>query len=324
MPPVFPGEKDLRQAGFFGDRLAKRSRQLAGWARRLDTDCYRLYDVDIPEVPLAVDRYGNSLLMALYERPYPKDPAEEEAWLGLMRATAAERLCLREENIRVRLRSRQRGKDQYGVLSDSGREFLVREQGLNFLVNLDQRLDTGLFLDHRPLRAMVRNLSAGKRILNLFCYTAAFSVYAAAGGAARVCSVDLSRTYLDWGIRNFIANGLDPRPHAFIQADALEWMEEAAAKGPAYDIIVLDPPTFSNSKRMRCEMDIQRDHPRIIRAALALLAPDGLLFFSTNARRFKLDIDALTGASAKDISLASIPEDFRDKRIHKAWEISRA
>jgi 23S rRNA G2069 N7-methylase RlmK/C1962 C5-methylase RlmI len=317
-------DKDLRQAEYLGNRLKKRRRQLSRWAKASDTDCYRLYDVDIPEIPLAVDIYGKSLLMSLYERPYDKDPDEEEAWLGLMAESAAASLSLDRKGIHVKRRKRQRGTEQYEALSRKGREFAVREQGLSFLVNLDDYLDSGLFLDHRPLRDRVRGMSMGKRVLNLFCYSGSFSVYAASGGADIVTSVDLSQVYLDWAKRNFSVNGLAPDRYAFIKADALAWMPAAAARGEEWDIIVLDPPTYSNSKSMKSDLDLAEDYPFILSTALRLLARDGVLFFSTNSRRFKLDGASVRGARVLDLGESTVPVDFRDRKMHRAWEIRRS
>jgi len=315
-------DKDARQAEFLANRLAKRQRQLSRWARREGLDCFRLYDVDIPEIPLAVDRYGKHLVMSLYERPYEKDPREEDAWLSAMAEAAAAALAVERRDVHVKLRKRQRGESQYAVLSRSGVEETVREGGLSFIVNLSDYLDTGLFLDHRPLRARVRELSAGKRVLNLFCYTGSFSVYAASGGASSVTSVDLSSPYLAWAERNFSLNGIDAERHRFIKADALAGLREARGK-ESFGVIVLDPPTFSNSKAMSDDLDVSRDHGALIARAVALLEPGGTLFFSTNARRFRLDESAFAPAAARDITEESIPVDFRDRKIHRAWEIRR-
>jgi 23S rRNA G2069 N7-methylase RlmK/C1962 C5-methylase RlmI len=317
-------DKDLRQAEYLGNRLKKRRRQLGRWTRKTATDCFRLYDVDIPEIPLAVDIYGKSLLMSLYERPYDKDPAEEDAWLALMADSAAESLSLDRKDIRVKRRKRQRGVSQYEALSRTGHEFAVREQGLSFLVNLDDYLDSGLFLDHRPLRERIRGMSAGKRVLNLFCYTGSFSVYAASGGAAAVSSVDLSQGYLDWARRNFELNGLDAARHAFLKADALAWIPAAAARREEWDLIVIDPPTFSNSKSMAEDLDLAEDYPSLLSSALELLARDGTMFFSTNSRRFKLDPASIRGAAVLDLGDSTVPLDFRDRKIHRAWELRRA
>ncbi|MEP7246080.1 MAG: class I SAM-dependent methyltransferase, partial [Gammaproteobacteria bacterium] len=198
------------------------------------------------------------------------------------------------------------------------------EGGLKFRVNFDDYLDTGLFLDHRPTRARIRELASGKRFLNLFSYTGAVTVYAAAGGARSSASVDLSRTYLDWAERNLGINGLASRNHSMVQADCREWLEQAALATERYDLIFLDPPTFSNSKRMEGVLDIGRDHAALIDASVRVLAPGGLLVFSTNAQKFKLDAALGERYDVRDISTATVPRDFeRNPKIHRCYDIRR-
>jgi 23S rRNA (guanine2445-N2)-methyltransferase / 23S rRNA (guanine2069-N7)-methyltransferase len=209
---------------------------------------------------------------------------------------------------------------QYQAIAEVGERVIVEEGGLKFLVNFTDYLDTGLFLDHRMTRARIRTLAKGRRFLNLFCYTGAATVYAAAGGAAATTSVDMSRTYIDWAKRNMAVNRLEGG-HAFIQEDCLAWLDRS--QGGPWDLIFLDPPTFSNSKRMAREFDVQRDHADLIRAAMRRLAPDGLLLFSTNFRKFRLDAGALDGLDIRDITRATIPFDFaRDSKVHACFEIS--
>jgi 23S rRNA (guanine2445-N2)-methyltransferase / 23S rRNA (guanine2069-N7)-methyltransferase len=198
----------------------------------------------------------------------------------------------------------------------------VEEGGLRFLVNFTDYLDTGLFLDHRQTRARIRELARGKRYLNLFCYTGAATVYAAAGDAASTTSVDMSRTYIDWARRNLSINGFQGSEHALVQGDCLAWLADERAG--RFDLIFLDPPTFSNSKRMEREFDVQRDHVQLIRDALKLLAPDGLLLFSNNFRKFRLDGEALADLDVRDVSRSTIPKDFeRDPKAHRCYEIRR-
>jgi 23S rRNA (guanine2445-N2)-methyltransferase / 23S rRNA (guanine2069-N7)-methyltransferase len=228
---------------------------------------------------------------------------------------------LSPEAIYWRTRRPQKGKAQYEALAEVGERVLVEEGGLKFLVNFTDYLDTGLFLDHRKTRARLRELAKGKRFLNLFCYTGAATVYAAAGGAAATTSVDMSRTYLDWAKRNLSVNGL-AGAHEFVRADCLAWMAEAPAG--EYDLVFLDPPTFSNSKRMDHEFDVQRDHVELIRAAVRLLAPAGLLVFSTNFRKFRLDREALAGFEIRDITKVTVPFDYaRDALVHHCYEVRR-
>jgi len=228
------------------------------------------------------------------------------------------------ERIRVRVRRRQSGGSQYQKVAEQFRFHVVEEGGLKFRVNFDDYLDTGLFLDHRPTRARLRELAAGKRFLNLFSYTGTVTVYAAAGGARASTSVDLSRTYLDWAERNLGLNGFATRHHELVQADCREWLERAAAAHEKYDLIFLDPPTFSNSKRMEGVLDIGRDHPALIDASMQVLAPQGLLVFSTNAQKFKLDPVVAERYDVRDISAATIPRDFeRNPRIHRCFDIRK-
>lgn len=316
--------KTEAQAVLLANRLAKRHRHLRKYARRAQTDCFRVFDNDIPEIPLAVDLYGPSCVVSLYERPYEKDEAEEEAWLEAMAGATAESLGLPRDEVFLKRRKRQRGEAQYEKEGSRGAARIVTEGGLKFEVNLSGYLDTGLFLDHRDTRSMVREGVAGKTLLNLFCYTGSFSVYAASGGAARVVSVDLSTTYLEWALRNFALNGLSAGEHAFVKADALEYVEDLSSRGERFSRIVLDPPTFSNSKSMRGTFDVVRDHSALVRSCLGLLEPGGELFFSTNARRFTLDPASHEGlASVRDLSDASIPEDFRDRKIHRLYHFTR-
>ena len=321
-----PTEKDLEQAGFFENRIAKRDKHLRKWARKSDTGCYRVYDRDIPEIPLSLDRYGDAAVLYLYERPYEKPEAEESAWLELMAGAAAASLSISRDSIAVKTRRRLGLEDQYERADKGGagnaRERVVRENGLSFIVNLDDYIDTGLFMDHRPARALIRGMSRGKRVLNLFCYTGSFSVYALAGGAAEVVGVDLSNTYLAWAERNIALNHLEPG-YRGVRADVLAFLAGEPGRGAFYDLIVLDPPTFSNSKKMEGFLDVSRHWPRLVEACLSALAPGGSILFSSNARSLRLDPSLVPLASIEDISEKSIPEDFRG-HPHRTWLISHA
>jgi 23S rRNA G2069 N7-methylase RlmK/C1962 C5-methylase RlmI len=314
------------QAEMLANRLRKRFRHLKKWARRTGTDVFRLYDRDIPEIPLVLDWYGGALAGALYKRPYEKDEAEERRWLRAMTEAAAEALAIEPSLVFIKFRERQRGAAQYGRLGDRGVIREVREGGLRFRVNLSDYLDTGLFPDRRRLRALIREEAAGKRVLNLFCYTASFSLCAAAGGALTVDSVDLSNTYLDWGLENFRLNGFTgetasaaalfepslPR-FRFIRADVLSFLPAAARSRRVWDCVILDPPAFSNSKKMRAPLDIQRDYPGLVRGALRLLAPGGSLWFSVNARRFRFDPEEFKTAGFPGLSVEDMGERLRDE-----------
>nr|WP_256534279.1 class I SAM-dependent methyltransferase [Lewinella sp. JB7] len=284
------------------------ARHFDKWARRQQLEAYRIYDADLDEFPVTVDRYADRLYVAVYERG-------ERDLTETYRTHLTEVLDIPAERVHFKVRQRQSGNRQYEKLAASQEEFAVAEYGRQFLVNLSDYLDTGLFLDHRATRRMVGDQSRHKRVLNLFAYTCSFGVYAATAGAGRVDNLDLSNTYLDWGRRNFERNGIDSRDHGFIRADALQWLAQPVTE--RYDIIVLDPPTFSNSKMMADVLDTQRDHVRLIEGSLSRLAAGGRLYFSTNYRKFKL-ADELAGL-AREITAQTLPPDFRKKNLHRCW-----
>jgi 23S rRNA (cytosine1962-C5)-methyltransferase len=303
------------------NRLAKNYRHWSRWARRLGIECYRLYDRDVPQFPLAIDRYGPQVHLQEFDTGWKLADADYEAWTDAVVDAVSRALELPPASIHYKRRVRQRGSMQYGKLSSGVREFAVREGGLSFLVNLDSYVDTGLFLDHRKTRAYVCERAAGRRFLNLFCYTGSFSVYAAAGGAATSESVDLSNTYLAWAARNFKLNGIDAGRHALVRADALAYLDEAVRQRRQFDLIVLDPPSFSNSARMRETLDVFRDHPRLIDGCMALLAQGGELIFSTNRRGFALDESIRGRFRCESIDRWTIPEDFHARGAHLCWRI---
>jgi len=319
--PAFGGlsAKALAQADAFANRLRKRARHLRRWPTRRRITCYRIYDRDIPEIPLIVDRYDRWLHVAEYQRPHDRTPAQHADWLDLMLRTAGKVLEIPREQVFLKSRRRQRGSRQYERLAEEGRVVQVVEAGLTFEINLSDYIDTGLFLDHRLTRQMVRQAAAGKRFLNLFAYTGSFTVYAAAGGAADTTTVDWSCTYVDWARRNLELNDLIGPQHRLIREDVHDFLQ--GDRGPGYDLAVVDPPTFSNSKRTQRDWDIQRDHVALLRSVLARLNPGGEIFFSTNSRRFKLDEAALGGVSIREISRQTVPEDFRNRRIHRCWRM---
>lgn len=323
--PVFGGvtDHDRDTAEMFRNRLTKRAHHLRRWPKRGVT-CYRLYDRDIPEVPLAVDVYEGRLHIAEYERPDDRSPARHADWLDLIVRTAVEAMDIPPGDVFLKRRSRQRGSDQYEKFDEAGRSFVVTEGGLKFRVNLSDYLDTGLFLDHRITRSLVRDESAGKRMLNLFAYTGAFSVYAAAGGARATTSVDLSNTYLDWARDNMGLNGFSGDEHRFVRSDASGFLLDHRPGGH-WDLAVVDPPTFSNSKMTESDWDVQDRHADLLTALAERMSPGGVIYFSTNFRRFKLDEPALAsaGLAVREITSRTIPEDFRNKRIHRCWRMTR-
>jgi 23S rRNA (guanine2445-N2)-methyltransferase / 23S rRNA (guanine2069-N7)-methyltransferase len=330
--PVVDAEAARARPGaqMFANRLRKNLEKLGAWARRECVSCFRAYDADMPEYAFAIDLYRSdpegSAGRWLYVQEYAPPPTVDKDRARARREEAISVLPevtgLAPESIYWRTRRPQKGTSQYEALADVGERVLVEEGGLRFLVNFTDYLDTGLFLDHRKTRARIRALAQGKRFLNLFCYTGAATVHAAAGGAASTVSVDMSRTYLDWARRNLSVNGFAGDEHCLVQADCLAWL--AGAPAGAFDLVFLDPPTFSNSKRMEREFDVQRDHVELIRAASRLLSPGGLLLFSTNFRKFRLDLEALAGLEVRDITKATIPPDFaRDPRVHSCYEVRR-
>jgi 23S rRNA (guanine2445-N2)-methyltransferase / 23S rRNA (guanine2069-N7)-methyltransferase len=343
---------DSPGAKMFANRLAKNLKRLGSWAEREGVSCYRLYDADMPEYAFAIDAYHlvdadepptveSDAVPEIKEAPRP-GLAPARAWLYVQEyappadidpeaarrrrrevlATLPKATGVPAEHIRVRTRRRTRGPAQYEKLGERARFHAVVEGGLKFRVNFDDYLDTGLFLDHRLTRARLREASRDKRFLNLFAYTGTATVYAAAGGAARTISVDLSRTYLEWAERNLALNGLGSPRHSMVQADCREWLADSARAAERYDLIFLDPPTFSNSKRMHGVIDINRDHPELLDACARLLAPGGLILFSTNAQRFRLEPSLAERYEIRDISAVTMPPDFeRNARIHRAFEV---
>ncbi|MFT4702330.1 MAG: 23S rRNA (cytosine1962-C5)-methyltransferase [Bradymonadia bacterium] len=303
----------------FANRLRKNHKHIAKWAKRHDVTCYRIYDRDMPEVPFAIDWYDGRVHVSEYQRRNAEE--RPDSWLGEHLVALSDALGVSDQELYFKQRDRQRGTTQYGRVSDDLETVVVEEAGQKFLVNLSDFVDTGLFLDHRPLRQHVRKMCAGKRVLNLFGYTGAFSVQAAAGGASETCTVDMSATYLAWAGKNMDMNGHVGPNHKLLQVDVLQWMTQDAPVR-AYDIIVLDPPTFSNSKRMRESFEVQRDHIGLIRDAQRLLAPGGMIYFSSNKRGFKVDEGALPGSEFASLTRWSVPEDFKRSKPHQSWAIT--
>ena len=305
----------------FANRIEKNRKHLGKWAKKAGIECFRVYDRDIPELPFALDLYGSRAHLQEYSRPV-LDGRAQRLWASAMHEAAARALGIPQTDVVLKQRHGQRPDSQYGRLAGSEQDFVVREGGHRFIVNLTDHLDTGLFLDHRETRALVGQRAGGKRVLNLFCYTGSFSVYAANGGAASTTSVDLSKTYLDWAARNFSLNGLDMGRNRLVQADAMRFLALGRASVERYDLIVLDPPSFSNSKRMQGVLDMQRDHVELIRDCVGLLSRGGELLFSTNLRNFRLDASALQDIAMEEISERTVPLDFRNRRIHSCWRIA--
>ena len=319
---------DTPGARMFANRLGKNLKRLHSWAERESVSCYRVYDADMSEYAFAIDLYRAIepdelwLYVQEYAAPAQIEPQAVRRRRGEVLAMLPGTTGVAPERIRVRTRRRTRRGEQYDKVGEQARFHVVTEGGLRFRVNFEDYLDTGLFLDQRTTRARLRDAARGKRFLNLFAYTGAATVYAAAGGAASTTSVDLSRTYIEWGRRNLALNALTGEAHAWVQADCREWLTDAARGSQRFDLVFLDPPTFSNSKRMQGVLDIERDHPELIDACARLLAPQGLLLFSTNAQRFRLQEQLAERYQIRDLSAATLPRDFeRNPRIHRCFEV---
>jgi 23S rRNA (guanine2445-N2)-methyltransferase / 23S rRNA (guanine2069-N7)-methyltransferase len=309
----------------FANRLRKNLKLLEPWALREQIECFRVYDADMPEYAFAIDLYGReSRHVYVQEYAAPKTVNMESARERRREVLSVlpETLGVPLSHVHSRVRKLQKGADQYEKHSDAAERHAVRENGLKFWVNFRDYLDTGLFLDHRIMRQMLRAWAKDADFLNLFCYTGSATVYAAAGGARSSTSVDLSNTYLDWAHENLILNGFGDPKHELYRADCLQWLESQSVWGPRFDLIFVDPPTFSNSKRMEGILDVQRDHVGMIRRSLKLLRPGGRLVFSTNFTRFKLDAESLAELSIEDITEQTIPKDFeRHTRIHRCFVV---
>jgi len=356
-------DKTALQAQMFANRLQKRFHHLKKWAQRKNIGAFRLYDRDIPEIPLVLDFYGDcgspceaALCGSLYKRPYEKDEAEEECWLLAMKESASSSLGIKYKNIFIKQRKKQKGLSQYEKLGNKSYEKIVNEGNLFFKVNLSDYLDTGLFIDRRLLREMVLNESNGKKVLNLFSYTGAFSVCAAAGGAASTDSVDLSNTYLNWARENFELNGFkadlmkknstvnyandhdqmkkkEKGAHRLIRADVIEFVNIKIKEKKRWDIIIVDPPAFSNSKKMSDNFDLNRDLEDLLNQCLTLLSPNGKIFTSVNLRRKAPSANELeenlrnsngyANVRVTDISARTADEDFTGKKMPKTFLIER-
>lgn len=300
------------------NRLDKNQRQLGKWARREGLEAYRLYDRDMPEFPLAIDRYGEALHVQVFERKRNLDDAQIEA----LSAALLDHFELTPIQLAIKTRKRQRGLSQYEKLTEHAPSFKVRERHLQFEVNLHRYLDTGLFLDHRDTRHRIGQMAHGKTFLNLFAYTGSFTAYAAAAGAKRSVTVDMSKTYQAWSARNLAHNGLsDPDKHQLVQADVLAFLQRMREARTRFDLIVLDPPSFSNSKRMQNSFDVQRDQLALLKDTLSLLTSGGTLLFSNNRQGFTLNPQVSELAEVEEITERTVPRDFQRHRPHRCWEL---
>jgi len=299
------------------NRLVKMHKHFGKWARRRDIHAWRVYDRDLPDYPFAVDIYEDRLCVSEYLNDSVTSRKNYDSWRIQVMSAIGEALGFSTDKIYSRVRQRQKGNTQYEKISTSSDFFEVREGGLKFLVNLGDYLDTGLFLDHRPTRSMIREESAGKHFLNLFCYTGAFTVYAASGGASSSVSVDTSGVYLDWLEKNMDLNGFTSPVHVTEKADAREFLN--SYEGKPFDLVFCDPPVFSTGKKLARDFDVLRDHPALVESCLKVLSPGGVLYFSTNYRKFRLQWPG----KFEDISQQTIPEDFRNRQIHVCYRIKK-
>ena len=315
-------DRTLTVAVDFANRLQKNIKKIEKWAKQQGLDAYRLYDADLPEYNVAVDRYGDHIVVQEYAAP--KNIDENKARQRLLDAVTAtlQVTGIETNKLILKVRQKQKGTNQYEKLANKGEYFYVNEYGAQLWVNLTDYLDTGLFLDHRLTRKMVGEMAKGKDFLNLFAYTGSATVHAALGGAKSTTTVDMSNTYLNWAEQNLILNDIEGKQHKLIQADCLQWLEKCDRQ---FDLIFVDPPTFSNSKRMEDSWDVQRDHIKLMRNLKRILRPNGTIVFSNNKRGFKMDFEALDelGLNAVEISAKTLPLDFeRNKQIHNCWIVT--
>ncbi|KGM29060.1 23S rRNA methyltransferase [Photorhabdus luminescens] len=319
-----PHSSEMNVAEDYANRLRKNEKKLTHWAKQQGIDCYRLYDADLPEYNVAVDRYADKVVIQEYAPPKSIDTNKARQRLFDAISATMQVLGLSSNQLVLKTRQRQKGKNQYERMAEKREFFLVNEYDAKFWVNLTDYLDTGLFLDHRIARKMLGEMSEGKDFLNLFAYTGSATVHAGLGGARSTTTVDMSRTYLEWAERNLQANGLTGRQHRLIQADCLAWLARASEQ---FDLIFIDPPTFSNSKRMEDAFDVQRDHIMLMRQLKRLLRRGGTLMFSNNKRGFKMDFAELerVGLVAEEITSKTQSQDFaRNRQIHNCWLLRHA
>lgn len=319
LPIIADGED---KSSIIKNRIRKNYKHARKWAKRTLTNCFRIYDRDIKEFPIAIDFYDGRFSVQFFsydkDRDEPRKEMKEEIDQALMSIFGVS-----QAQIYWRTRYKRDKLEQYEKRNSEEAYFTVLEYGVKFKVNLDDYLDTGLFLDHRETRQLVANEAEGKRLLNLFAYTSSFSVHAAYRGARSTKSVDMSNTYTDWSKDNFLLNHLSVKTNEIVRADCMKFLEQEVKSGQKYDLIVIDPPTISRSKKMDEMFDIQEDYVFLIKNALKLLTTLGTLYFSTNSRKFKFDENLFPGCKIIDITQKTIPFDFHNQKIHYAWKISR-
>lgn len=319
LPQIADGED---KSSILGNRIRKNYRHVRKWAKRTNTDAFRIYDRDIPAYPFAIDFYAGRYNVQYFGKGADSEDIPQERQDEILEVLSR---VLGADPSMVYFRTRARSKEsrQYEKRGESGEFFTCLEYGVKFWINLQDYLDTGLFLDHRETRQRVAKQAKDKFVLNLFAYTCSFSVHAAKAGAAFTKSVDMSNTYTEWGWNNFQVNDLPEKGNKIIRADCLKFFDEEIKDGTKYDIIIIDPPTISRSKKMTQMFDIQQDYPYLISKGFELLKQDGVIFFSTNSRKFTLDLEKLPPCNIRDISKNTLPLDFRNEKIHQCWEIRK-
>lgn len=305
----------------FINRIRKNYKHIRKWAKRTQTNCFRIYDKEVPQYPFAIDYYDGRFCVHHFAKGEETESAviEEEVGKALNLLFG-----VTEENIYWRKRVKTKASRQYEKMDASQEFFSVFEYGVKFLVNLRDYLDTGLFLDHRETRRFVSTLASHKRILNLFAYTCSFSVQAAMAGAVFTKSVDMSNTYTEWGKKNFLLNQLSLKNHPIVRADCLKFLKEEAMTSQKYDLIIIDPPTISRSKKMEEMFDVQQDYIFLINQSIKLLDDEGMIIFSTNSRKFSLDETLFKHCRFTEISHKTLPLDFHDPKIHRCWKIEKS
>jgi len=315
-------------AQMFANRLKKNYKHLKKWARKNNINCYRVYDADIPQYAVAIDKYDNWIHVQEYQAPKTVDKNKAFLRINDVIDVVADILETKQQNVVLKIRQKQEGTKQYQKQDKKDYTTTVTENGLKFIINMYDYIDTGLFLDHRYTRQLIKKLAHKRSFLNLFAYTGSVTVYAAAGGATTTTTVDMSNTYLNWAQQNMELNGFTENVytqdrHSFVREDCLKWLQQAIDKKEKYQLIFVDPPTFSNSKKMDTSLDISRDHVALLSGCLALLADDGQIIFSTNAKRFKLDASLNEDCFIREITAQTTTEDFRRKPQHRCWCLAK-
>jgi len=306
----------------FINRLIKNYKHYRKSAKRTDTDCFRIYDRDIPEFPLTADYYAGKFLFQYYSKVPDEEVPDELS--GIVNEGLKTVFGIADDEIFWKVRKKRALLEQYEKMSESCDFFTGKENGISFYINLKDYIDTGLFLDHRPAREMAASMSEGKTVLNLYSYTGSFSVYCAKAGAKSTLSVDMSNTYTEWASENMKLNEFELKNHQFIREDCMKYLDRAAKEKQKFDMIIIDPPTISRSKKMEEMFDVNKDHSELLRRSAKLLKDkQSLIFFSTNSRKFKMDIELEDDFEIQDISTRTIPEGFRDKKIHKVYLIKQ-